>query len=443
MDKLSLKKTFRNDYVLIVSLCCILVGSIIFAIYSKFGIIVSKRGIRNVEKENVLLLLFLAAIALFGLLNALRRYVRIRGIFERGTIVTATVTRTSFIKDRGRIKYRYAYEGTEYRTGLAVSRNKATQALDVGQKVFVLLDERRPKRSLILSLYSDNVEQPPAFVYDGEQAEQILAELRQRTALPALTIRAQKSGTPLPLAASKFGGLPYWNPVQTYPEGTDGKKLILLAQINMAEIPPLQDFPATGLLQFFISGSDGLFGLDFDNPTGQKNWRIVYHETVDPGITEQSVRSLGIQTAGDIEAESGASFPFGDEFALEFNRTESCITPNSDERFVDAVRQAAVTLGLPVPEEATSGYDLFSEDIYDELYEKGSGHHLGGYPSFTQYDPRSLGDPHDSLLFQMDSDYSGSGDIMWGDMGVANFFISREALRRRDFSDVLYNWDCG
>lgn len=31
---------------------------------------------------------------------------------------------------------------------------------------------------------------------------------------------------------------------------------------------------------------------------------------------------------------------------------------------------------------------------------------------------------------------------MWGDMGVANFFIRREDLLRRDFSRVWYTWDC-
>ncbi|MCR5620613.1 MAG: DUF1963 domain-containing protein [Treponema sp.] len=63
--------------------------------------------------------------------------------------------------------------------------------------------------------------------------------------------------------------------------------------------------------------------------------------------------------------------------------------------------------------------------------------------SITQYDPCSLDDRHDTLLFQMDGDYSGAGDIMRGDAGVADFFINRNALRRRDFSDILYNWDCG
>ena len=32
--------------------------------------------------------------------------------------------------------------------------------------------------------------------------------------------------------------------------------------------------------------------------------------------------------------------------------------------------------------------------------------------------------------------------VMWGDVGVANFFIKKEDLERMDFSDVFYTWDC-
>ena len=47
----------------------------------------------------------------------------------------------------------------------------------------------------------------------------------------------------------------------------------------------------------------------------------------------------------------------------------------------------------------------------------------------------------------MDSDYDYKDgeqgkDIMWGDVGVANFFIRPEDLKNKDFSKVLYNWDC-
>ena len=73
-------------------------------------------------------------------------------------------------------------------------------------------------------------------------------------------------------------------------------------------------------------------------------------------------------------------------------------------------------------------------------------HQLGGYPYFTQNDPREENPEYkdfDTLLFQLDSDFSGKKDlVLWGDSGIANFFINREALKRRDFSQVLYNWDC-
>ena len=33
-------------------------------------------------------------------------------------------------------------------------------------------------------------------------------------------------------------------------------------------------------------------------------------------------------------------------------------------------------------------------------------------------------------------------EIIWGDCGVANFFINQKDLENCDFSKVLYNWDC-
>lgn len=84
------------------------------------------------------------------------------------------------------------------------------------------------------------------------------------------------------------------------------------------------------------------------------------------------------------------------------------------------------------------GY-LENDDVMDglcDMYEEYMCQ-VGGYPFFTQSDPRSA-DDGEVLLFQLNS----VKDIMWGDAGVANFFIDREALKNRDFSHVMYNWDC-
>ena len=69
---------------------------------------------------------------------------------------------------------------------------------------------------------------------------------------------------------------------------------------------------------------------------------------------------------------------------------------------------------------------------------------MGGNAFFTQHDPResNKGDEDWTLLFQMDSTNENGVKINWGDLGVANFFIQPEALIKRDFSNIWYNWDC-
>ncbi|MEG0160378.1 MAG: YwqG family protein, partial [Carnobacterium sp.] len=70
---------------------------------------------------------------------------------------------------------------------------------------------------------------------------------------------------------------------------------------------------------------------------------------------------------------------------------------------------------------------------------------IGGYPSFTQTDPR-IRMPEfkdDQLLFQLSStDYGNDVQVIWGDSGIGNFFIHPTDLVNQDFSKTWYNWDC-
>jgi uncharacterized protein YwqG len=74
---------------------------------------------------------------------------------------------------------------------------------------------------------------------------------------------------------SKLGGLPYFPQGLEYPRSPDGNYLYLLTQINFAEVPPLENFPTQGILQFYI-GDDEFYGCDFNNPTQQLKFRILY-----------------------------------------------------------------------------------------------------------------------------------------------------------------------
>ncbi len=59
-----------------------------------------------------------------------------------------------------------------------------------------------------------------------------------------------------------------------------------------------------------------------------------------------------------------------------------------------------------------------------------------------QHDTHAQGDPTDwRLLLQVDSDNNAA--MMWGDVGVLYFYIPRQALIARDFSEVHLVMQCG
>ncbi|WP_191015175.1 YwqG family protein [Treponema zioleckii] len=279
--------------------------------------------------------------------------------------------------------------------------------------------------------------------YSKEDSLKILELVEKQTEIPSVEINIHAAEEPLPLTKSKFGGFPYWPKNMEYPTSkADGEKLVLLAQINFAEVPHLADFPESGILQFFIKAED-LYGCGFDGETAQDNWRIIFHENIEEPMTEDELRALGVKSAGDLNNDDECYFPLNSEFALSFEETVHSIGPECDDRFDNAVEKAAKELNLPVPEEAVSSFNVLNNEVYETFFDEyQAGHRISGYPYFTQSDPRSADDGYDVLLLQIDSVNDYGPEIMWGDSGVANFFIRREDLKKRDFSKVIYNWDC-
>ena len=92
---------------------------------------------------------------------------------------------------------------------------------------------------------------------------------------PTVNITLQPSAS-LSVWQSKVGGVPYLPRDAAYPHNQAGEPLAFLAQINFADMPPLPHFPTQGILQFYIDANDDLWGLDFDNPTAQNGFRVVY-----------------------------------------------------------------------------------------------------------------------------------------------------------------------
>ena len=276
-----------------------------------------------------------------------------------------------------------------------------------------------------------------------EEQEKLLKKLSENTAIQAVEIKTKEAEN-LALTASKFGGVPYWNFAEkTYPCDREGNKLVLLAQINCLELPKnpdLPEFPEIGLLQFFIALNDSM-GLDYDNPISQKDFRIIYWEKVDENISIDNILAQDIPTTLTMTDDEFFPIYDGTEYALNFDLQTTSLGEHSFE-FESEVKKAAKELDIVIPDdgECSALFDEEEESSKIKGLKSNAGHWIGGYPFFTQTDPRTWGDfdNYGILLLQIDSD----DDIMWGDCGVGNFFITREDLKNRDFSKVLYNWDC-
>ena len=273
----------------------------------------------------------------------------------------------------------------------------------------------------------------------NERSRQILDEIKRRTSTTAYQLEFDTESAPT-IFDSKVGGLPYWDPTKTYPTDSNGKKMFLLAQINFDREKAASPLPQGGMLQFFVGGEE-MYGLDFDHPTAQKDWRIVYHEKIDTCVTAEAVEAMGIPVSLDDEEVDSPVFR---SCVFRLVKKETWLTPDNWERFDELTLEVAKDLFDQT--DAESADEVFGEDQYALVQDEDfnfENSHLLGHPFFTQADIRERGWRYDTLLFQLDTECCEEKDIvMWGDMGVGNFFINAEDLKRLDFSNVLYNWDC-
>ncbi|MBD5158431.1 MAG: DUF1963 domain-containing protein [Butyrivibrio sp.] len=208
---------------------------------------------------------------------------------------------------------------------------------------------------------------------------------------------------------SKLGGCPYLEREEDYPRDGEGRPMMFLAQINLDEMPPIEDFPQTGILQFYVEDDD-MYGLD--SPCKVKY--IENYTKDESGLLKENPYSEGYQ----------GYEPFTGSGKITFTQRQ-----------------------MPVSSSTLRFEELFEDDAdgeeMDALYDvcDASDSRVGGYPYFVQSSPAYYDDGIcDVLLLQLDVD--DDCGIMFGDSGNCTFLISRENLLKRDFSDVEYDWQC-
>lgn len=228
---------------------------------------------------------------------------------------------------------------------------------------------------------------------------------------------------------NKSGGNPYI-PKNFIPP----KDMGLLAQINFELINiNLDYFPKTGILQFYSKSSEELWGCDFDFTNGKSSgYEIIYHENISEHNRNNNYQE-NLEEEYFNPFDNTFEFIFDNEFKNSFPSTYELIELKN---LFEEIKKLGEKHKI----------ENFDEDsIYEGLLEKYSRDdfqysQMGGYPYFTQSDIReNLENPEDYiLLFQIDSD----DNIMIGDVGVMNFFIKKEELINKDFSNIIYSWDC-
>lgn len=251
------------------------------------------------------------------------------------------------------------------------------------------------------------------------------------------------------LFQSKFGGVPYLSKNVEIPKNKKNEQLTLLAQINIEELPKNNIYPMKeGILRFWILNDDVL-GLDYDTHLGN-GFKVVYYKEIDKNVTEEEV----LEKYKPYKDED-SYFPIEGEFFLSFKLTDGYFSDSNDD-FREIVNREMKKFHIENKEkykEILKVYDdkeyLSYWDIWDILEEDKkigeilfeSGHKIGGFPNFTQSDIREIGD-YEILLLQIDSEGTEKNEIMWGDCGIANFFIREKDLKELNFEKVIYNWDC-
>ena len=207
---------------------------------------------------------------------------------------------------------------------------------------------------------------------------------------------------------SKLGGCPYLESLEDYPLGKNGRPMIFIAQINCEEMPALDNFPTTGLIQLYVEDSD-MYGY-YDC------CKVIYIENYTKDEEKLVKENPFSNDYEDME-------PFDRPGKMTFVQKQMPISASLrkfDKEFVNDVT------------------DEESSALYDVCYATGS--RIGGYPYFIQNAPAYYDDEDYALLLQLDID--DTCGIMFGDSGNCTFLIKKEDLIKKDFSDVDYDWQC-
>lgn len=218
----------------------------------------------------------------------------------------------------------------------------------------------------------------------------------------------------------KIGGKSYLPIGEEYPKDKNGEPLALLLQVNLKNVD-LEGYPKKGILEIYTD-------KDVDYPC---QYAVKYFEE-------------GLEYQTDLPNVDLSNYIVKN--SLKINLTKDvCYMAINDYRFVKIMCEIVNQVYGTTLNTYGQLDDYFKEFAwYDKLRDGYTNHPitLGGYPDFTQQDPRlNIKDNKDECLFKLDS-WGNFSTFAIGDSGILSVLISKEDIENCDFEKGLVSWDC-
>ena len=250
--------------------------------------------------------------------------------------------------------------------------------------------------------------------------DKIMELYKERTKKECYRIEIEEGVTPS-IMDDKIGGIPYLPVGEEYPLDKDNNPMILLIQINLANIQ-LEDYPQEGILEIFID----------KECTWPCDYKIKYFKDITEyrnDLTEIDFNNyiyeqpLKIKLVKDIE--------------------HMPITDYSFSKVMAEVIKEVAGVELRNYHAIQDFFDRNGYDIYDELYTINLfPGNISGYADFTQTDPRPIKNAEDKVECLIKIDSNLEHGIMIGDSGIIFSFISKEDIKSGNFTNAIVDWDC-
>ncbi|PTX62576.1 uncharacterized protein YwqG [Melghirimyces profundicolus] len=241
-------------------------------------------------------------------------------------------------------------------------------------------------------------------------AEQGLSEMEEEvigTLVPCVMIRLREEET-VPRGSSKFGGVPDLPSDLSYPF-SEGKPLPFIAQYNLAqlrEVDPMSPLPDRGMLYFFATVDDLLWGAPSDRMSG----KVIY---------------------ADAEREELVPAPLPEDLPREVRYPERGIDFRLEKSFPN----------VDAPEDMEEIWFDLMDRLYDLEGREGGYHQAFGPPLELESDVfeacrEQTGKKEADwvLLLQVDSDEEL--DMVFGNRGMIYFCITRNDLLKGNFDEA-------